>query len=210
MLSNDQLDKFKKRLLTQKEEIINHNKKDEDEEYSTELSQYDNHPADNATDLFEREKDLALEDHSEQQLEKVEAALRAIEEGTYGVCEVSGKEIPVERLEAIPTALTVVEHASSGPIDDGLPSSNRPSEESILSPSSTQPYRSEDEEVRDYQDSFSEVGRFGTSETPSDMAGGEESYDDMYESDEDGDQVLEDEEVGNDMDGKERKIYREK
>lgn len=206
MLSNEQLDKFKKRLLSQKEEIVNHNKKDDEEENSTELSQYDNHPADTATELFEREKDLALEDHSDQQLEKIEAALHAIEEGTYGICEVSGKEIPIERLEAIPTALTVVEHASNRPLDDGH-QSNRPSEESVLSPTTSHPYRSEDEGVRDYQDSFSEVGRYGTSETPSDMAGGDESYDDMYESDEDGDEALDDQEVGNDMDGKERKIY---
>ncbi|PPA71757.1 TraR/DksA C4-type zinc finger protein [Jeotgalibacillus proteolyticus] len=202
MLSNEQLDKFKSKLLKRKEELTS---RDTDiEENSTELSQYDNHPADTATELFDREMDLAIDEHSENEMEKIDAALKAIEEGTYGICAVSGKEIPIERLEAMPTALTVVEHANEQPSDP----LSRPSEEQVLSPSTAHPVDGEDEDVRDYQDSFSEVARYGTSETPSDMAAGEESYDDMYESDEDGDESIEeDEEVANDMDGKERKIY---
>ncbi|MDG5473574.1 TraR/DksA C4-type zinc finger protein [Jeotgalibacillus sp. ET6] len=212
MLSNEQINKFKERLLKQKRELTeDQNDKADVDEYSTELSQYDNHPADNATDLFDRELDMALNEHSEEELEKVEAALQAIEEGTYGVCKVTGKDIPIERLEAMPTALTVVEAAeeqTQGDIE------SRPSEESVISPSSDHPLRSEEGEVRDYQNSFSEAARYGTSETPSDMAGDEKDYDEMYESHEDGDDSInelsdenEEEEIGTDLEGKDRRIY---
>src|SRR5699024_11236237 len=49
-----------------------------------ELSSYDNHPADLGTELFERGKDLALTDHAESELERINEALHALEEGSYG------------------------------------------------------------------------------------------------------------------------------
>lgn len=67
--------------------------------------------ADTATETFERELDEGLEEDAARQLHEVEAALERIEEGTYGTCEVCGKEIPEERLEAIPWATLCVEDA---------------------------------------------------------------------------------------------------
>ncbi|GAF16459.1 LOW QUALITY PROTEIN: DnaK suppressor protein [Bacillus sp. JCM 19046] len=67
---------------------------------SQELSQYDNHPADNATDLFDREKDQALHDHVKVELNETMNALEKLERGTYGICEQTGQAIPVERLLA--------------------------------------------------------------------------------------------------------------
>lgn len=92
-----------------------------------ELSQYDNHPADTATDLYERGKDLALYEHVQKELEDVKAALSRIENGTYGVCEVTGKQIPIERLEAMPTARTLQQHSSSESV-----TGQRPVEEDVL------------------------------------------------------------------------------
>ena len=63
------------------------------QETSGELSMYDNHPADTATALFEREKDFALHEHAESDLGKVEIALKAMAEGTYGKCEVCNDDI---------------------------------------------------------------------------------------------------------------------
>ena len=45
----------------------------------------------------------------------VERALRRIQDGTYGVSEVSGKPIPKERLEAVPYAATLVDEAAPEP-----------------------------------------------------------------------------------------------
>jgi RNA polymerase-binding protein DksA len=52
---------------------------------------------------------LAENDLDRQTLEQIERALQRIEEGTYGISEVSGKPIPIERLEAVPYATTLVD-----------------------------------------------------------------------------------------------------
>lgn len=69
-----------------------------------------NHPADDATDLFIRERNLAVGGDLDQELEDVERALARIDEGTYGTCEVDGKPISIERLEARPAATMCIEH----------------------------------------------------------------------------------------------------
>jgi len=55
-----------------------------------------------ATETYDRELDYTLEENSEHVLEEIEAALRRIEEGTYGICTNCGKQIAEERLEHCP------------------------------------------------------------------------------------------------------------
>ena len=74
-----------------------------------ELSNYDQHPADSATDTFEREKDLGILDDLEAELAEIEAAIERIENGTYGIDEVTGAPIDPARLEAVPIARTNVD-----------------------------------------------------------------------------------------------------
>ena len=57
-----------------------------------------------ASQVFEQQRDLALRDRSRIELSRVEAALRSIEDGTYGTCTNCGNPIGTERLEAIPWA----------------------------------------------------------------------------------------------------------
>jgi len=57
-----------------------------------------------ASQVFEQQRDLALRDRSRLELSRVEAALRSIDDGTYGLCTNCGKPIGAERLEAIPWA----------------------------------------------------------------------------------------------------------
>ena len=64
-----------------------------------------------ATHVFEQQRDLALRDRSRTELHRVEVALRAIENGTYGTCESCGNPIAPERLEAIPWAPTCIDCA---------------------------------------------------------------------------------------------------
>ena len=75
----------------------------------SELSDYDQHPADTASETFEREKDVSILEQLENELEELQAALERIDAGTYGVDEVTGKPIAPERLEAVPTARTNVD-----------------------------------------------------------------------------------------------------
>lgn len=74
----------------------------------SELADYDQHPADSATDTFEQEQDLSILDALEAELAEIEAAIARIEEGTYGVDEVTGEPIDPDRLEAVPQARTNV------------------------------------------------------------------------------------------------------
>lgn len=75
-----------------------------------ELSSYDQHQADVGTETFEREKDLSILEQVEAELADVEHALRRLDDGTYGTCEVCGGAIPDERLEAMPATRLCLEH----------------------------------------------------------------------------------------------------
>ena len=74
-------------------------------------SSADNHLADTASETYERELDEGIEEDAREQLRNVEAALERIDAGGYGMCEVDGEPIPVERLEAVPWTTLCVEHA---------------------------------------------------------------------------------------------------
>ena len=64
----------------------------------------DNHLAETATATLGREIDYTLGDNAEQVLSEIDAALRRIDDRTYGICFNCGNEIPRERLEANPWA----------------------------------------------------------------------------------------------------------
>ncbi len=81
---------------------------EEQSAHSGDLTHYDQHPADQASEMFEREKDLAILERLEIDLAEIEAALQRLDEGTFGIDEVTGDPIDPERLEALPTARTNV------------------------------------------------------------------------------------------------------
>ncbi len=72
-----------------------------------------NHMADDASEVFEQTKNLALKRHLERKLEQVELAIHRVKEGTYGICDKCGKAISPERLQALPYATTCVDCAKS-------------------------------------------------------------------------------------------------
>jgi RNA polymerase-binding transcription factor DksA len=117
----------RKRLHDEKARVesLIHNIKDElgDEGESgqlSELSDYDQHPADTASETFEREKDVSILEQLEEELAELQAALERIDAGTYGLDEVTGKPIAAERLEAVPTARTNVDPRPSAKPDSRL------------------------------------------------------------------------------------------
>ncbi|UOQ84255.1 TraR/DksA C4-type zinc finger protein [Gracilibacillus salinarum] len=81
------------------------------EEEVGELTTFDNHPGDMGTELYEREKDQALNEHQESELNEIAHALAKIEEGTYHLCEECGKEINEDRLLALPETRFCIDHA---------------------------------------------------------------------------------------------------
>jgi RNA polymerase-binding transcription factor DksA len=66
---------------------------------------------DDAVLLQERDSAWDKLKFARDELAQVEKALRRIEDGTYGLSEVSGKPIPRKRLEALPTATTLVDES---------------------------------------------------------------------------------------------------
>jgi RNA polymerase-binding transcription factor DksA len=85
----------------------------EESEQTGELTHYDQHPADQASETFEREKDLSILERLETDLAEIEAALQRVDDGTYGLDEVTGEPIDPERLEARPAARTNVDTSPS-------------------------------------------------------------------------------------------------
>jgi RNA polymerase-binding transcription factor DksA len=67
---------------------------------------------DEAQRIYDREDGIVSNELDAQQLQQVKKALARIDAGTYGVSEVSGKPIPIPRLEAVPSATTLVNEES--------------------------------------------------------------------------------------------------
>jgi DnaK suppressor protein len=63
-----------------------------------------NHLADDATEVFTRERNIALSNNALELLAQVDSALKRLDEGAYGTCARCGREIATERLEALPSA----------------------------------------------------------------------------------------------------------
>ncbi|SFI50036.1 transcriptional regulator, TraR/DksA family [Paenibacillus sp. UNC496MF] len=133
-LTERQVEELKQLLLEERRQLQDHFEREDadgaaaaSETASTgELSAYDNHPGDLGTETFERERDMAIDERLDGQLEETEAALDRIATGRYGICEICGEPIPFERLEALPAARRCVAHAS-----DTL-SEARPPEEDVM------------------------------------------------------------------------------
>lgn len=86
------------RLDTHAEETLKRSAKDD----AGDLSSYGQHMADAGTDTFDRDFALSLVSSEQEALSEIEAAIRRIKDGSYGVCEVTGKPIAKERLLAVP------------------------------------------------------------------------------------------------------------
>ena len=70
---------------------------------------------DEAQFIAERESDVDDNSTDRELLGRIDQALSRITKGTYGISEVSGKPIPIERLEALPTATTLIDEESPRP-----------------------------------------------------------------------------------------------
>jgi RNA polymerase-binding protein DksA len=69
----------------------------------------DNHLGDMATATYDRELDEGLEEGARQTIAAIDKALRRIDDGSYGTCEMCGKPIPEERLRALPWATLCID-----------------------------------------------------------------------------------------------------
>ncbi len=75
----------------------------------SEASGFGMHQADAGTEAYDKDFALSLLSQEQDALYEVEEAIKRIQTGSYGVCEMSGKPIPLQRLEAVPHARFSVE-----------------------------------------------------------------------------------------------------
>jgi RNA polymerase-binding protein DksA len=110
-LTKKQLDYFKDKLLSERQKVLEEmdelqqsNLKQSISDAAGENSRYSYHLGDVASLSYGREFSMGLAERQQKYLEQIDEALQRIEEGTYGVCKVTGEPIPVERLEEVPVA----------------------------------------------------------------------------------------------------------
>jgi DnaK suppressor protein len=106
-MNEKQLEYFRKKLLVWKDEIIR-----ESRETVTHLqAETENHPdlADRASSETDRALELRTRDRQRKLINKIDEALRRIDEGAYGYCEETGEPIGIARLEARPIATLSLE-----------------------------------------------------------------------------------------------------
>jgi DnaK suppressor protein len=109
VLKKAEIAKFKKRLEEMRAQLTKLLKgSTADVKSPDEAAGYSQHQADQGTDDFDRTISLEVTSQEYGLLRQIDRALEKIEEGTYGICDISGVEIPIARLEAVPYAVMTV------------------------------------------------------------------------------------------------------
>jgi len=119
------IEHFKNVLLEKRSEILRNVNEFEDEalkksrlDATGDLSSMPIHMADIGTDNYDQEFALGLMDSERKLLREIDDALERIEQGTYGICEGTGKKIPKARLEAKSWSRYCIEYARK--LEQGL------------------------------------------------------------------------------------------
>jgi DnaK suppressor protein len=106
-MSETQRDYFRVKLMRWKEDILRESR----ETLAYLQNESENHPdlADRASSETDRAIELRARDRQRKLINKIDAALTRIEQGTYGFCEETGEPISIKRLEARPIATLSIE-----------------------------------------------------------------------------------------------------
>ena len=149
------------------------------------LSNYDNHPADSGNTMFEREKDLGFQGRAKFILKMIDDALDKIDSGHYGECDWCGEEIADERLEVMPYSTMCKECKENWEASEN--NWDRPIEEEVISQSAGGKFsisEGADNNIYDGEDTWQQLARVGTSNTPSDIPGAHNEDDSYIDADE--------------------------
>ncbi len=110
-LTKKELQHFKVKLFAEKKKVFEEmgelqqeNLKQSIADQAGENSRYSYHLGDTASLAYGREFSMGLAERQQKYLEQIDEALQRIEEGTYGICLVTGEPISVERLNEVPVA----------------------------------------------------------------------------------------------------------
>jgi DnaK suppressor protein len=110
-LSKRELEHFRTRLFAEKKKVLEEmnglqqdNLKQSISDAAGENSRYTYHLGDVASLSYGREFSMGLAERQQKYLEEIDEALGRVNDGTYGICKVTGELIPAERLEEVPVA----------------------------------------------------------------------------------------------------------
>lgn len=138
-MDNLELKYFRERLLKERKKVNNLLDKmkinetiNSNSEMASELSFYDNHPSDSASELFDKERGMAFKGNEVALIKKIDDALSSIDDGTYGICKMCGKEIANERLQFIPYTCYCIECQKELNSRKPIELHDRPVEEEVL------------------------------------------------------------------------------
>jgi DnaK suppressor protein len=115
-LDKEQLKEFEQLLKTREEEIradlsdfSHEDKKAKEENFISNFPDYGSSEDENAQEVSAYEDRLSVEGTLEKELRDIDAALKKIKNGTYGVCKYCGKDIGEARLKIRPSSSACVE-----------------------------------------------------------------------------------------------------
>lgn len=103
-LKKSEIEKFTKRLHELHAQISRSFKGSAAEAKNPEDSAGSQHQADLGTDDFDRTINMELTEREYHILRQIDRALEKVADNTYGICDISGEDIPIARLEAVPYA----------------------------------------------------------------------------------------------------------
>lgn len=186
-MKNEKLMYFKELLQTQFKdidntlEIMKKNGTAEQSDFEhTELSNYDNHPADMGTELFITEMNNALKVHEEHLQKEIHDALGRIENGIFGKCAFCGNEMSEERLEVIPYARLCIDCEKDKIITTAALEMIRPVEERVIDAPMGRKYLNQrEDDEHEGMDQFYDLEKYGSSDSPQDL-GGYHDYEEYY------------------------------
>lgn len=139
-----------------------------DADQYSELSHYDNHPAELGSDLFQVEMNNALLVHQEARLKDIDEAMQRLENGTYGRCRLCGKDIGTERLDIMSEASLCIDCADDKAADVAEMKSNAESVENELH---VKRYLDAwDDAEFEGHDQLNDVLKYGSSDSPQDFS----------------------------------------
>lgn len=108
-LNKAEIEIYKKQLEEMREELaLSVNEIVKEVKDADKATGYSQHQADEGTDDFVQSINLEVTNTEYETIKAIDRALAKIEEGTYGICEISGEEISKKRLDAVPYATMTV------------------------------------------------------------------------------------------------------
>lgn len=166
----------------------------EQDKYSpTELSNYDNHPADMGSEVYEAEHGKALQVHEEHFIKDVDDALQRLENGTFGKCAFCGKDIDEDRLEVVPSARLCIECEEDKEITMEFLRNNRPIEEKAVwdAPFGRKYLNKQEDDEHEGMDQLKDLMKYGSADSPQDL-GGYHDYKEFYTNEVDKQGIVDD------------------